>query len=317
VWRDLPLFPPEASTYAVREDALFFFLVAVAAFFVALIFLLILLFAVRYRRRSPEDRARSVREPRWLEVTWILVPLGLTLIMFLWGAQLYFFASRPPAGAIDIAVVAKQWMWKFQHPEGPREIDELYVPVGVPVKLTMTSEDVIHSFFVPAFRIKRDVVPGRYITAWFEATKPGEYRLFCAQYCGTPHAGMIGQVIVLEPMDYERWLRGGATNVSPAAAGEVLFQRLGCSSCHRPDNTGPGPSLVGLFGRPVKLSTGQTVIADEGYIRESILMPHAKIVTGYQPIMPTFKGQVSEDGLAQLIAYIKSLQRQAGPTAQR
>lgn len=317
MWRDLPLFPPQASTYAGREDALFFFLVAVSAFFVALIFLLILFFAVRYRRRSPEERARSVREPLWLELAWTLIPLGLTVIIFLWGARLFFFASRPPANAIEINVVGKQWMWKFQHPEGPREIDELHVPVGVPVKLTMTSEDVIHSFFVPAFRIKRDVVPGRYITAWFEATKPGEYRLFCAQYCGTAHAGMIGRVIVLEPVDYERWLRGGSAAVSPAAAGEVLFQRMGCSTCHRPDNTGLGPSLVGLFGRPVKLSTGRTVTADEGYVRESILTPHAKIVAGYQPIMPTFKGQVSEEGLLQIIAYIKSLRREERQTATR
>ncbi len=308
--RDLPLFPPQASTYAGREDALFFFLVVVTLFFVGVIFSLIIIFAIRYRRRSPDQRAWSVREPLWLELTWTLVPFGLTVIMFVWGAQLFFFASRPPANAIEIAVVAKQWMWKVQHPEGPREIDELHVPVGVPVKLTMTSEDVIHSFFVPAFRIKRDVVPGRYITAWFEATKPGEYHLFCAQYCGTQHSGMVGRVMAMEPVEYERWLRGGVSNVSPAAAGEVLFHRLGCSRCHRPDNTGLGPSLVGLFGQPVTLSGRRTVVADEGYIRESILDPQAKIAAGYQPIMPTFKGQISEEGLLQIIAYIKSLRRE-------
>jgi cytochrome c oxidase subunit II len=305
--RDFPLFPLQASTYAAREDALFFFLVAVSAFFVALIFLLILLFAVRYRRRSPEERARSVREPLWLELAWTLIPLGLTVIIFLWGARLFFFASRPPANAMEINVVGKQWMWRLQHPEGPREINELHVPVGTPVKLTMTSEDVIHSFFVPAFRIKRDVVPGRYITAWFEATKTGEYHLFCTQYCGTQHAGMIGRVIVMEPVEYERWLRGGGAGLLPAAQGEVLFQRLACGACHRPDNTGRGPSLVGLFGQPVRLEGGGTATADEGYIRESILMPQAKIVAGFQPIMPTFKGQVSEEGILQIIAYIKSL----------
>ncbi len=307
MWRDLPLFPPQASTYAAREDALFFFLVAVTVVFVSLIFALILIFAIRYRRRTREERARATREPMWLELAWILVPFGLTVIMFLWGADLYFFASRPPAAAIEVAVVGKQWMWRVQHPEGPREINELHVPVGVPVKLTMTSEDVIHSFFVPAFRIKRDVVPGRYVTAWFEATKTGEYHLFCTQYCGTHHAGMIGRVIVMEPVEYERWLRGGGGGLLPAAQGEILFQRLACGACHRPDKTGRGPSLVGLFGQPVRLEGGGTVTADEGYLRESILMPQAKIVAGYQPIMPTFKGQVSEEGILQIIAYIKSL----------
>ncbi len=315
MFRDLPLFPPQASTYAGREDALFFFLLAVTAFFVCLIFALVIAFAVRYRRRSPDERPRPTREPLGLELAWILIPLGLTMIMFFWGAQLFFFASRPPAAAIEITTVGKQWMWKFQHPEGPQEIDELHVPVGTPVKLTMTSEDVIHSVFVPAFRIKRDVVPGRYTTAWFEATKPGEYHLFCAQYCGTAHAGMIGRVVVMEPMDYERWLRGGAAGITAAAAGEILVQRLGCINCHRLDNTGRGPSLVGVFGRPVKLTTGQTVLADEGYLREHILTPGKKVVAGYPPIMPTFKGLISEEGLLQIIAYIKSLKREERPTA--
>lgn len=316
MWRDLPLFPQQASTYAGREDALFLFLVAVSVFFVALIFLLILVFAIRYRRRSPDEKARPTRESLALEVIWSVIPLGLTAIMFAWGAHLYFFASRPPANAMEIDVVGKQWMWKFQHPEGVREIDALHVPVGVPVKLTMTSEDVIHSLFVPAFRIKRDVVPGRYITEWFQATTPGKYRLFCAQYCGTNHAAMTGQVVVMDPVDYERWLRGGAVTVSPAAAGAALFQRLGCSGCHKPDNTGRGPSLVGLLGRSVKLTTGRTLTADEGYVRESILQPQAKIVAGYGPIMPAFKGLVSEEQLLQIIAYITSLGRGEGQQAQ-
>ncbi len=314
--RDLPLFPPQASTYAGRVDALFFFLLAVSLFFIALIFILVIAFAITYRRRSPEERPGPIREPLALELAWTVIPLGLTVIMFIWGAQLFFFASRPPAAALEIAVVGKQWMWKFQHSEGPREIDELHVPVGRPVKLTMASEDVIHSFFVPAFRIKRDVVPGRYTTAWFEATQPGEYHLFCAQYCGTAHAGMMGRVVAMDPVAYERWLRGGA-GLTPAAAGEVLFGRLGCATCHRADNTGRGPALAGVFGRPVRLQEGRTVMADEGYIRESILEPNAKIVTGYQAIMPTFKGLVSEEGLLQIIAYIKSQRREEGPRAER
>ncbi len=305
--QDLPLFPPQASTYAAREDALFFFLVAVTVFFVSLIFLSIIVFAIRYRRRSPKDRPRPTREPLALELTWSLIPLGLAVVMFVWGAYLYFFASRPPASAMEIAVVGKQWMWRVQHPDGPREINELHVPLGRPVKLTMTSEDVIHSFFVPAFRIKRDVVPGRYVTAWFEATRTGEYHLFCSQYCGTQHSGMIGRVVVMEPAEYEQWLRGGGASLSLAAQGEILFRRLACAACHRPDNTGRGPSLVGLFGRPVKLEGGGTATADEAYIRESILLPQAKTVAGFPPIMPTFKGQISEEGILQLIAYIKSL----------
>jgi len=317
MWRDLPLFPPEASTYAAREDALFFYLVAVSVVFVLLIFSLVAFFAIRYRRRAPDERPRPTREPLALEIAWSVIPLGLMVIMFVWGAHLFFYASNPPAGAIEISVVGKQWMWKFQHPEGPREIDELHVPVGVPIRLTMTSEDVIHSFFVPAFRIKRDVVPGRYVTAWFQATKTGAYHLFCSQYCGTGHASMTGQVIVMNPVDYERWLRGGASSVSQTAAGELLFQRLGCSSCHKADNTGRGPSLAGVFGRPVQLTTGQTVTADESYLREHILTPGQQVVAGYPRIMPTFKGLISEDQLLQIIAYLKSLTGSEGAQAKQ
>jgi cytochrome c oxidase subunit 2 len=315
MWRDLPLFPPQASTFASKEDALYLFLVAVSAFFVALIFLLIIGFAIKYRRRSPEQKARPTRESLALELVWSLIPLGLTVIMFTWGAQLFFFASSPPANAIEIDVVGKQWMWKFQHSNGTREIDALHVPVGTPIKLTMTSEDVIHSFFVPAFRIKRDVVPGRYVTAWFQATTPGEYHLFCTQFCGVSHAGMAGYVVVMTPVDYERWLRGEATTVSPAAAGEALFHRLGCSGCHKPDGKGLGPSLVGIFGQPVKLTTGQTLTADETYLRQHILTPGEKVVAGYPPIMPVFKGLVSEEQLLQIITYIKSLKREGGQQA--
>jgi cytochrome c oxidase subunit 2 len=201
-------------------------------------------------------------------------------------------------------------MWKLQHPEGQREIDELHVPVGRPVKLTMTSEDVIHSFFVPAFRIKMDVVPGRYTTAWFEATREGEYRIFCSQYCGTQHSGMLGRVVAMTPADYQQWLGGGVAGMTPAEAGRNLFKRLGCETCHKSEESGQGPSLAGLFGKTVKLQGGGTAVADEGYIRESILDPRAKIVAGFQPVMPTFKGLVSEEGILQLIAYIKSLGQQ-------
>ncbi len=309
-WLGFPLFPEEASTMAARVDALFLFLVVVSVFFASLICLLIVSFAIKYRRRSENERPAPIVGNLRLEVLWTVIPFGLTMVMFVWGAKLYFVIYHPPANALEINVVAKQWMWKVQHPEGQLEIDELHVPAGRPVKLTLTSQDVIHDFFVPAFRVKRDVVPGRYTTVWFEATKPGEYHLFCAQYCGTQHSGMIGRIIVMEPTDYQRWLSGGATGVSLATAGEGLFQRLGCVSCHLPNDTGRGPSLVGLFGKTVQLQGGGSVTADETYIRESILSPQAKIVAGFQPIMPTFKGLISEDGILQILAYLKSLKRE-------
>jgi cytochrome c oxidase subunit 2 len=310
MWQSLPLFPEQASTIASRVDALFYFLIAVSLLFGLSIAFLIVVFTVKYRRRSEDERPRPIEANIPLEIFWSAAPLGLTLVMFFWGATLFFDINRPPADALEIAVVGKQWMWKMQHPEGRSEIDELHVPVGRPIKLTMTSEDVIHSFFVPAFRIKMDVLPGRYTTTWFEPTKAGEYRLFCAEFCGTQHSGMGGRVVVMEPADYQQWLGGGAGGISMAELGGELFQRLGCNTCHRADGTGQGPSLAGLFGKPVKLRGGKTVIADEGYIRESILDPRAKIVAGYQPIMPFFKGLVSEDGILQIIAYLKSLERE-------
>jgi cytochrome c oxidase subunit 2 len=302
-----PLFPEQASTMAARVDALFYFLVAVTVFFAALIFFMIVVFAVKYRRRSEDERPRPIEGNFWLEILWSAIPLGLTMVMFVWGAIIYFDIYNPPNDALEIGIVGRQWMWKAQHAEGQREINELHVPVGQAVKLTMTSEDVIHDVFLPAFRIKQDVLPGRYTTLWFQATKAGEYPLFCAQYCGTQHSGMVGRVVVLEPAEFEKWLRGGATGVSTIDQGASLFKRFGCETCHGAGGTSQGPSLAGLFGKTVKLQEGTTVTADENYIRESILDPRAKIVAGYQPIMPTFKGLVSEEGLLQLIAYIKSL----------
>jgi cytochrome c oxidase subunit II len=302
-----PLFPEQASTMAARVDALFYFLIAVSVFFVALIFLAILVFAVKYRRRSEGERPEPIEGNFWLEVVWSVIPLGLTMVMFVWGAIIYFDIYNPPNDALEISIVGRQWMWKAQHPEGQSEINELHVPLGQPVKLTMTSEDVIHDFFLPAFRVKQDVLPGRYTMLWFEASKAGEYPLYCAEYCGTQHSGMIGRVVVLEPAEFQKWLSGGATGMSMADLGESLFQRFGCQTCHRAGGTTQGPSLTGLFGKTVKLETGATVTVDEDYIRESIIDPRAKIVAGYQPIMPTFKGLISEEGLLQLIAYIKSL----------
>jgi cytochrome c oxidase subunit 2 len=302
-----PLFPEQASTMATRVDTLFFFLVAVSVFFVALIFLLIVVFAVKYRRRAEDERPAPIEGNLWLEVVWSVIPLGLTMVMFVWGAIIYFDIFSPPNDALEISIVGRQWMWKAQHPEGQSEINELHVPLGQPVKLMMTSEDVIHDFFLPAFRVKQDVLPGRYTTLWFEATKAGEYPLYCAEYCGTQHSGMIGRVVVLEPTEFQKWLSGGATGMSMADLGASLFETFGCQTCHRAGGTIQGPSLTGLFGKTVQLEGGATVVVDEDYIRESIVDPRAKIVAGYQPIMPTFKGLISEEGLLQLIAYIKSL----------
>jgi cytochrome c oxidase subunit 2 len=305
----LPIFPERASTVAGGVDSLYLFLLAVAAFFTILIFSLVFFFALRYRRRAEGERGKPIHGSLGLELFWTIVPFCLTMVMFGWGAALYFRNSRAPQGSIEIYVVGKQWMWKLQHPEGAQEINELHVPLGVPVKLIMTSQDVIHSFFVPAFRIKQDVLPGRYTTEWFQATKPGKYHLFCAEYCGNQHSGMVGWVTVMEPAEYQNWLSGGAAKGSMSEAGQALFDRLGCSGCHHPEGTGRGPSLAGLYSKQVELDNGQTVVADEGYIRESILNPRAKITAGYQPIMPTFQGQVSEEQLLQLIAYIKSLKK--------
>jgi len=314
---DLPLFPIRASTVAGSVDLLYFFLVAVAGFFTVLIFALVFYFALRYRRRSAGELPRPIEGSLGLELTWTIIPFILTMIMFTWGAALYLKNARPPATTLEVYVVGKQWMWKLQHPEGAREINELHVPVNVPVRLIMTSEDVIHSFFVPAFRIKQDVLPGRYTSAWFQATKPGRYHLFCAEYCGDQHSGMVGWVTVMEPVQYENWLGGGASPESMSSAGQGLFERLGCSGCHQAQGSGRGPSLVGVFGRKQTLESGETATADESYLRESILNPNAKILLGYRPLMPTFQGQVSEEQLLQLIAYIKSLKQGERTTAQQ
>ena len=302
---------------ATRVDSLFFFIVGVCVFFATLICILIIVFAIKYRRRSENEQPPEIHSDLRLEILWTVVPLGLTLVMFVWGAKLFFIINDPPPNSLEINVVAKQWMWKVQHPGGQLEIDELHIPVGRPVKLVLTSQDVIHDFFVPAFRVKKDVLPGRYTTVWFEATTAGAYHLFCSQYCGTQHSAMIGRIIVMPVTEYQAWLSGGATGVSLATAGERLFERLGCNTCHLENGTGRGPSLAGLFGKTVKLAGGNSVTADETYIRESIVNPHAKIVAGYQPIMPVFKGLISEDGILQILAYLKTLKREEGPQAKK
>ncbi len=304
----IPLIPDSASTFSWKVDALYFYLSGVTIFFTLLISAVLIFFTIRYRRRTPYEIPRPIAGSHNLETLWTVIPFVIAMTMFGWGAQLYFEQYKPPQNAMEVYVVGKQWMWKLQHATGQREINELHVPVGRKIKLIMTSEDVIHDFFVPAFRTKADVVPGRYTTLWFEATKPGKYHLFCAEYCGMNHSGMVGSVYVMEAREFDNWLSGSGGNVTPAAAGQQLYQTLGCASCHGANGEGGrGPTLVGLFGRQTPLEGGQSVRADEAYIKESILNPQAKIVAGFQPIMPTFQGQVSEDQIIQVIAFIKSL----------
>jgi cytochrome c oxidase subunit 2 len=302
-----PLFPDQASTTAPQVDTLFLVLVGITFFFGVLIFFCIAYFAIKYREGSGASRANARSEHIPLELAWTIIPLCISFGIYLWASKLYVDMHTAPASAAEVYVVGKQWMWKIQHQQGNREINELHIPVGKPVKLIMTSEDVIHSFFIPAFRIKQDVLPGRYTTEWFQATKVGEYHFFCAQYCGTSHASMIGKVIVMPPAEYAQWLSGSAPAGSMEATGEQLFQQFGCVTCHLGNNTGRGPSLVGLFGKTVQLTSGESVLADQNYIRESVLNPGASVVAGYKPIMPTFRNQISPDQLSQLIEYIKSL----------
>ncbi len=312
-----PLFPERASTIAGGVDDLYFFLIIVSAFFVTVIFTLLFVFAIKYRRRNADEVPKPIHGSLKLEVFWSVVPGLIAVTLFVWGATLYFRNYNPPPGAMEIFVVGKQWMWKLQHPEGQREINELHIPAGRPIRLTMATEDVIHSFYVPAFRVKQDVVPGRYTSMWFQADKPGKYHLFCAEYCGTQHSGMAGWVYVMDPVEYEKWLSGAVSGESMVEAGEKLFHQLGCYSCHRADLAGRGPALDGVFGSTVLLRNGEKLLADEAYLRESILNPQAKIVAGYRTQMPTFQGQISEEGLLQVIAYLKSLGKKKGTEKQQ
>lgn len=315
MFADVPLFPEQASTVAPQVDAVFFFILGITLFFTFLIAALVVIFAIKYRRRDedfiPKPMIGSIR----LESLWIAIPFVILLIMFLWATSAYFAIARPPDDAMEVYVVGRQWMWKVQHPGGQREINELHIPVGRPVKLIMTSEDVIHSFFVPAFRTKQDVLPGRYTHTWFEATQTGRFHLFCAEYCGTEHSRMVGWVHVMRPDDYERWLNENADR-SLALQGRNLFLKLQCVTCHSATAEARAPVLEGLYRRTVPLRDGKPVFADENYLRESILQPDDKVVAGWEPIMPPFlikkspedrEGHLTEDELMALIAYLKAL----------
>ncbi len=300
------------SSVTHEYNVLFWSIVALCAVVATGIATALIVWAWRYRRRDPNELPPQIALNVPAEVTWIAVPFCLFIAMFAFGAKLYFDIERPPDNAEVVYVVAKQWMGKAQHLGGQREIDTLHVPVGRAIRLDMISQDVIHSFFVPDFRIKQDVLPDRYTTIWFRAVKPGTYHLFCAEYCGTDHSQMIGWIYALEPKDYQLWLQQGGSEGSLASTGEKLFHQFGCTNCHQYDGHGPGPSLVGLYGRTIQSQAGQTILADENYIRQSILDPGAVIVLGFRNIMPVFKNRVSEEQITELIAYIKSMGNQPG-----
>ena len=303
---NFPLFPPEASTIAPQMDALIFFEVLVSLVGLVIVGILITAFSILYsKKRNPQ--ATQVEGSTILEATWTIIPLGLFLIMFVWGSMIYFRVYTPPANAMNIYVVGKQWMWKAEHPGGQHEINSLHVPTGRAVQLTLISQDVFHSFSIPAFRVKREAIPGRYTSVWFEPTVPGTYHLFCTQYCGTNHSAMIGDIVVQTPDDFKAWLASSTSGNSLAQDGERLFTSLSCAACHNARPDARGPSLAGVYGSKLTLSTGQTVTADEAYLRQSILNPSQNITQGYAPIMPTYQGQVSEEGLIDLVEYMKNL----------
>lgn len=305
------LLPAEASNYSSQVDLLTFLLIVLVGGLSAPVFILMAYFAVKYRRGKPADRTHAANRNVWLEISWSIIPLIALIGFYLWSTDLFARLYHPPANALEIDVVARQWMWKFQHPEGQAEINELHVPVGEPVKLVMASQDVIHSLYLPALRIKQDVVPGRYTSEWFTASKPGIYALACAEYCGTNHSEMGGRIIVLSKADYARWLGQSSVDNSLVMAGAGLFRARGCSGCHDPGATVHAPRLDGIYGKPVALQSGGTVIADDQYLRDSILLPQSQIAAGYPAIMPTYQNVLSEDDVLKIVAYIKSLKPEA------
>ncbi len=312
MFEDFSLFPESASTVSGPVDSLYFTLIGISVFFGTLIAAALVVLSVRYRRR-PDRRARQLESSVALEALWAGIPLLIVLGLFGWSAVLFFEMRTPPADGMQFYATGKQWMWKVQHPTGQREINRLHVPVCERIVLTMTSEDVIHSFYVPAFRVKSDVVPGMYTSLWFEPTKTGTYHLFCAEYCGTKHSEMTGSVVVLAPEEYQAWLGGQPAGQDPVEAGRVLFENLRCQSCHDAGAGQRGPDLTGRFGTEVTTADGQTLLCDEEYVRESILEPARRVSSGFEAVMPTYKGQISEDQILQIIAYLKSIATAAQP----
>ncbi|MDB6048737.1 MAG: cytochrome [Pseudomonas sp.] len=302
------LWPEQASLYAGQVDRLVIAFTVMMAFFVLPVLVALGVFIYRYRRGRPADRDHRPETNMHVEITWIVLPFIGAMVVFGWSAYLFFQARTPPDDALEVQVTARQWMWKFQHQGGQREINTLHVPARRPVKLTMISEDVIHSLFFPSLRIKQDVLPGRYTMLWFEAQHSGTYEVYCAQFCGSDHASMLARLVVLDPADYQNWLQSSGGHEDLAAQGKTLFRQYGCSGCHASQSTTPiAPPLEGLFGRQVALSDGTHVLADDSYLRDSILLPQKQVVAGYAPIMPTYSNLLDEDAIQRLVAYIRSL----------
>ena len=304
------LLPEQASSLASRYDFIFWYEVGICLFFTVFVALVTLVLAVRYRRGAQVNRVHPPTHSFTLEAIWIAVPFVIAMSMFAVSAVVFFEQYTPPADAVQFDVVGKQWMWKIQHPAGKKEINELHVPIGVPIRLNMISQDVIHSFYIPAFRIKQDVLPGRYTELWFRATKPGRFRLFCTEYCGTDHSAMGGYVEVMSPGDYQKWLESGTTGVTQIEEGKKLFTQYHCAGCHNENATVRAPRLEGVYGKPVPIQRGEEVEfvkADDRYIRDSILLPKSQVVAGYQPLMPSYEGQINEEDLLKIMSYIKSL----------
>lgn len=305
-FKNFAIFPPEASTIAPYADALYFALVGMTITGLLIVLTMVAVFSIRYRKdRHPE--AVQIEGSTLLEATWTLIPLGIFLVFFVWGALLYFRIFNPPPNSMNVYVVGKQWMWKAEHPGGQHEINALHIPAGIPIQVTLISQDVFHSFSIPAFRVKREAIPGRYTTVYFEATRPGKYHLFCTQYCGTEHSGMVGWVYVMAPDEYRAWAAGNTSGASLAQNGERLFASMGCNACHSGNAEARGPNLANIYNSRIRLADGSTMVASEAYLRNSILNPSSHVPAGYAPIMPTYQGQISEDGLIDLVEYIKSL----------
>ena len=308
----IPIFPPQASSFAADVDKLYFLILGVTSFFAIAVVIFVAIFAIKYQDHTGTQVGAPIHGSIPLELAWSFIPFVIAIGIFAYATVVYFELVRPPAETLQIYSTGKRWMWRFQHLNGRAEINELHVPKGRPVKVTFTSEDVLHSLYFPTFRVKADAIPGRYSEIWFVPTLTGDFHMFCAEYCGTSHSGMIGRVVVMEPRDYQAWL-SGSDGQPLAVRGQQLFQQLACVTCHLNDGTGRGPSLAGVPGSKVELANGSGVVADDGYIRESILTPQAKLVSGFQPVMPTFQGLVNEEGVMALIEYIKSLPAPAVP----
>ncbi|WP_152047080.1 cytochrome c oxidase subunit II [Aureimonas psammosilenae] len=307
---------PAASVQGRATDTLFFALLALSAFIFFTVLVLIVTFAVRYRHGSGAPRGEMPAfARREFEIGWTAATFFLFIFLFWWATTSQFATYDAPADAMEVHVTAKQWMFKTQSPSGPREINALHVPVDTPVRLVMTSEDVIHSFWVPAFRFKRDIIPGRLTQDWFQADKVGSYHLFCAELCGTDHSQMIGQVVVMTKPDYADWIARQPQGDDLATEGGKLFVQLGCAGCHGGRAAVRAPNLAGIFNREIPLADGNHVLADERYIRDSILQPRREVAAGFEPVMPSFAGVVSEDELTSLVAYIRSL-RVSGTTGE-